>query len=140
MHPHAFENCTCFNLRKATRALTQHYDEALRSTGLGANQITILIVVKALGPIGISDLAGPLVMDRTTLTRNLTPLINGGYLASKEGEDRRRRLITITPKGGRIIREAEPIWKSVQSAIVDSLGHTRWARLLDDLNRVTRLT
>lgn len=139
MDPHAFPNCTCFNLRKATRALTQHYDEALRGTGLGANQIAVLSIVKARGPIGMSDLASHLVMDRTTLTRNLKPLVKTGYLMSKEGEDKRRRLISLTPKGRRALLDAEPIWKAVQSGITEKLGHAKWERLLGDLNQVTRL-
>ena len=139
MDPHAFENCTCFNLRKATRALTQRYDNALRPTGLGANQIAILFVVKALGPIGMSDLASHLVMDRTTLTRNLKPLVEASYLASDAGEDKRRRLISVTPNGQGVLTDAEPLWRSVQSHIADSLGPARWERLLGDLNRLTQL-
>lgn len=139
MDLHAFENCTCFNLRKATRALTQIYDEALRPVGLGANQIAILTIVKAMGPVGMSNLAAELVMDRTTLTRNLKPLQNSGYLKSQPGKDKRQRMITLTPSGRNALVKAEPIWKAVQTRIAKNLGHTRWARLLGDLNHVTRL-
>lgn len=140
MDPHAFPNCTCFNLRKATRALTQYYDDALRPTGLGANQIAVLSIVKETGPIGMSDLASHLVMDRTTLTRNLKPLIKAGHLITKEGEDRRRRLVSLTPTGKDALKNAEPIWKAVQTRITEKLGSAKWERLLSDLNHVTRLT
>lgn len=139
MDIHAFENCTCFNLRKATRALTQIYDDALRPVGLRANQVAILTISKAMGPIGMSDLASALVMDRTTLTRNLKPLHEAGYLESQPGEDKRRRVITLTSKGRRILADAEPLWKETQTRIADELGHTRWTRLLGDLNHVTQL-
>jgi DNA-binding MarR family transcriptional regulator len=140
MELHAFENCTCFNLRKATRALTQIYDDALRPIGLGANQVAILSVVKAIGPIGMGDLATPLVTDRTTLTRNLKPLIDAEYLVSHEGKDRRRRLIALTSKGRRVLSEAAPLWKEIQTRVANDLGQKRWARLLDDLNQVSRLS
>lgn len=140
MDPHNFQNCTCFNLRKATRALTQIYDDALRPIGLGANQVAILSVVKAIGPVGMSDLATPLVMDRTTLTRNLKPLIDAEYLTSREGEDRRRRMIALTAKGERVLTDAVPLWEEIQTRVADDLGQNRWARLLGDLQHVTRLT
>jgi DNA-binding MarR family transcriptional regulator len=140
MDLHDFKNCTCFNLRKATRALTQIYDDALRPIGLGANQVAILSVVKAMGYASIGELAVPLVMDRTTLTRNLKPLLDAGYLESREGKDRRRRLIGLTPKGQRILNDAIPVWQEIQTRVADTLGQDRWARLLGDLNHVTRLT
>jgi DNA-binding MarR family transcriptional regulator len=140
MDPHDFKNCTCFNLRKATRALTQIYDEALRPIGLGANQVAILSVVEATGTVGMSDLAQNLVMDRTTLTRNLKPLLDAGYLTSSEGKDRRRRLIALTQKGKRVLTDAVPLWQDVQTRVANALGHNRWARLLGDLQHVTRLS
>lgn len=140
MDPHVFANCTCFNLRKATRALTQVYDEALRPTGLGANQVAVLSVVKEMGPIGMGDLAAALVMDRTTLTRNLKPLLDANYVASTEGEDRRRRLIALTSKGLRVLTDAVPLWQEVQTRVSNTLGQNRWAGLLKDLQHVTHLS
>lgn len=140
MDIHEFTNCTCFNLRKATRALTQIYDDAFRPIGLGANQVTILIVVKEMGLVGMNDLASSLVMDRTTLTRNLKPLLKAGFLDSSEGTDKRRRMILLTPKGQRILITAIPLWQEVQTRVSDILGQNRWSRLLGDLQHVTRLS
>ena len=140
MDLHAFENCTCFNLRKATRALTQIYDDALRPIGIGANQVAILAIVSAKGPIPMGELAFALVMDRTTLTRNLKPLQQSGYLNFQEGEDRRQRLIVITDNGRHVLTEAEPVWKEIQTRIAKSLGLKKWSRLLGDLNQVTHLS
>jgi DNA-binding MarR family transcriptional regulator len=140
MNVHDFENCTCFNLRKATRVLTQIYDDALRPIGLRGNQIAILTIVKVMGPISLTDLADNLVMDRTTLTRNLKPLHDAGYLASQSGEDKRKRVIILTSAGAAILKRAEPIWKQLQTDIAKTLGHTRWARLLGDLDHVTHLS
>jgi DNA-binding MarR family transcriptional regulator len=78
-------------------------------------------------------------MDRTTLTRNLKPLIIAGYLNSSEGEDRRRRMISLTPAGDNIHKKAVPIWQEIQTQVTDALGQERWTRLLGDLHRVTRL-
>ncbi|MEE8273100.1 MAG: MarR family transcriptional regulator, partial [Alphaproteobacteria bacterium] len=66
--------CTCFNLRKAARAVTQLYDAALGPSGLRATQFSLIAALGVRGAPTISQLAKAMVMDRTTLTRNLKPL------------------------------------------------------------------
>jgi hypothetical protein len=72
--------CACFNFRKASRAVTQHFDEQLQPTGLRSTQLVILLAVAVYESSGMAELARALVMDRSTLTRNLRPLINQGLL------------------------------------------------------------
>jgi DNA-binding MarR family transcriptional regulator len=126
-------NCTCFGLRKAARAVTQMYDQALKPSGLRATQLSLLFAAERAGPRGIGELAELLVMDRTTLTRNLKPLLDRGLLVRGEGADRRRRPIGITPAGRDAIAQALPYWREAQSRMVGSLGRSRWGRLLGDL-------
>ena len=67
-------NCTFANLRKASRTVSQAYNDALRPAGLKATQFTLLATLNKRGEVSVSELAAALVMDRTTLTRNLKPL------------------------------------------------------------------
>lgn len=129
-------NCICFNLRKAARAVTQIYDEALKPSGLRSTQFSLLSVVEAYGPTGISDLAKKLVTDRTTLTRNLKPLLSQKLLEVVDGEDRRQRPITLTSKGRDTLAQAMPLWRDVQTRMAEDLGHARWTGMLGDLNEV----
>ena len=133
-------NCTCLNLRKATRAVTQMYDEALKPSGLRVTQFSLLSVVKNNGPIGITELAELMVTDRTTLTRNLKPLLNQELLEVVDGQDRRRRPIALTSSGRDRLDQAQPLWRKVQSRLTTDLGHSRWTGLLADLNEVLRQT
>ena len=126
-------NCTCFGLRKAARAVTQMYDQALKPTGLRATQLSLLVSVEHSGPRGMSELAEQLVMDRTTLTRNLKPLLDRGLLKSVEGSDRRRRPIAITANGRSALAQALPYWREAQARMTGGLGRVRWGRLLGDL-------
>ncbi len=126
-------NCTCFGLRKAARAVTQMYDRALKPTGLRTTQFSLLAVAERAGPRGMAELAEQLVMDRTTLTRNLKPLLDRGLLESVAGADRRRRPIAITTEGRAALTEALPYWREAQAQIAGSLGRSRWWRLLGDL-------
>ncbi len=101
-------NCTCFGLRKAARAVTQMYDQALKPSGLRATQLSLLAVTERAGPRRMAEIAELLVMDRTTLTRNLKPLLDRGLLKSIEGSDRRRRPIAITAEGRAALAQALP--------------------------------
>lgn len=132
-------NCTCLGLRKAARAVTQMYDEALRPAGLRPSQFSLLFAVDHVGTSGISDLAGMLVLDRTTLTRNLKPLLDRKLLEVIDGPDRRRRPIAITTKGRNVLARALPLWQEVQTRLAFGLGRARWWGLLGDLRDAVEL-
>ncbi len=128
-----FRACACFNVRKAARLVTQQYDEMLQGTGLRATQLTILVVIALQGPITMSELAKVLVMDQTTLTRNLTPLEKQGLVQRVPGTDRRTRRVSLTPKGVTTVVTAIPLWKRAQTKVLGTFGKTRFHRLLSDL-------
>ncbi len=129
----AATRCANFNLRRASRALGQVYDAALRPLGLKGTQFSLLTALALLGPVPLSELARELGMDRTSLTRNLRPLLREGYVRDDRGEDRRLRILELTDAGRRIYREALPLWQAVQDRVEDRLGTERMARLLADL-------
>jgi DNA-binding MarR family transcriptional regulator len=131
--------CTCANLRKATRMVTQAYDTALQPSGLKATQFTLLSVLENCGPLPLTQLAAALVMDRTTLTRNLKPLVANGFVAIEPAADQRVRQVVLTSAGRRVWRAARPHWETAQSKFVERLGVERWSGLIDDLAAVTAI-
>ena len=126
-------NCIHFSLRKASRAVTQHYDAILQPTGLRGTQFSILSVISYLGQVSISDLADRLVMDRTTLTRNLKPLDKNGLVEVSPGEDRRVKIVKLTPTGCNALKKALPYWEEAQSSMLSHLSDKRANILLGDL-------
>ena len=98
--------CICFNLRKAARVITQIYDEAFRPTGFRSTQMPLLVATAALGPVTVNRLAEAVVMDRTTLTRNLKPLEKQGLLRVKTVELNSLRRSVLAP--GTMIRWENP--------------------------------
>lgn len=129
--------CACFNLRKASRSLTSFYDEQLRELGITTPQFTILMMIEELGESRITPLADELVVDRTTLTRNLDRLKEEGLVQSRPGkEDARTTVISLTDEGAEILERAYPKWKEVQKEVVDGLGEETFMQLIDILNRV----
>jgi DNA-binding MarR family transcriptional regulator len=126
----ALDVCACFNFRKASRAVTQFYDEALQPCGLRSTQLVILLSAAVNPGLGISKLARELVMDASTLNRNLKPLEKRGLIAVQDSRDGRRRLVTLTSKGEESIRSAVPLWNGAQSKLVEQFGMQRFKDLL----------
>lgn len=125
--------CACAGLRKASRAVTQLFDAALAPCGLRATQFTVLNAVALSEGVSMSRLAERLVMDRTTLTRNLRPLEKEGLIRIERGADQRERLIRLTRRGRTTFERALPHWIEAQKTIVDGFGIRRWRALLGEL-------
>lgn len=127
-------SCACFNLRKTARAVTQHYSKFMADTGLKETQFSILSVLKQTGPLPMGHLAEALVMDRTTLTRNLKPLRINGLLKIVPGNDGRTKLVLITPKGSSAFTKALPSWTKAQDTLINVFGQNEWNILKVQLN------
>jgi DNA-binding MarR family transcriptional regulator len=129
-------NCACFNFRKASRSVTQLFDQTLSPIGLRSTQLVILLASQELGASGMVRLARELVMDRSTITRNLQPLISQGFLNVSGKSGRAGKKVEITPAGQKKIAEAVPYWEKAQSALLSTLGQDRWTRVMRDLHIV----
>ena len=131
--------CACANLRRAARAVTQVFDEALAPSGLRATQFTLLVTSRLMGESTINELAERMAMDRTTLSRNLKVLVRSGLLEVRPGEDGRTRLVRLTPAGEHALEEAYPLWQQAQQETVGVLGEERHQALLGDVCRMVFL-
>lgn len=132
--------CACANFRKASRAITQFYDASLRPSGLRVTQYTPMAAVALMGSPTIAELAEKLVIDRTTLTRDLKVLEGRGLVEVRTGaNDRRTRVAELTEAGRRTLAEAVPLWEQAQSAVVEGLGRQRWGSMLVDLSDAVTL-
>lgn len=129
----------CANLRRAARALTQRYDEALRPLGLTITQFTILQALSLSGAITQGKLGEILAMDSTTLTRTLAVMSGHGWVAKKYGTDRRERLLRLTRTGESELNRALPHWRSTQERLRARLGKQRWDELTTLINDTTAI-
>src|SRR5262249_56154239 len=91
--------CLCNALRQASRAVSRLYDEELRSVGLRTTQYSLLSQLDRWGEVRQRDLGGRTSLDETTLTRNLRPLIDSGWVALGSAQDRPEKLVRLTPAG-----------------------------------------
>ena len=113
--------CTCFKLRKLTRAMSRLYDQHMASVGLKTTQYSVLNNV-AREALPVAELAERLGTERTTLTRNLKPLIDAHWVTLEAGQDSRQRIVTITAAGRDKVKQAHVAWRAAQSALENLLG------------------
>jgi len=119
--------------------ITKHYDDALQSLELKPTQFTILAVLSSVETITVTDLADYMILDRTTLTRNLRPLEKQGMIKTGAGEDRRTRMISLSKKGLNKLEMAIPLWKQAQKDITKYMGSNRFDNFLIELNYVEKM-
>jgi DNA-binding MarR family transcriptional regulator len=124
------EECNCLAIRQAARHITQFYDRFLASAGLRTTQFSILAKLRRLGPMTINALAADLVMDRTTLGRNVLPLERDGLVASEQGRtDRRSKELRLTEAGAERLRTAVAGWTEAQTRFEAVFGGKRTSKL-----------
>jgi DNA-binding MarR family transcriptional regulator len=124
--------CNATAMRKASRRLTQLYDDALEPCGLRSTQFAILAELgrRSLEPPTMRELADALVMDRSALGHNLRPLERGELIALEESEeDRRRRHVVMTPQGKAKLKQAKRLWQTAQDRFNEVFGQSQATNL-----------
>ncbi|MBX3521132.1 MAG: MarR family transcriptional regulator [Xanthobacteraceae bacterium] len=115
--------CACTILRQAARVATQHFDKTLATSGLRISQLSVLTTLRYVGPKTINELAEIMVLDRTTLGRNLRPLQRDGYIAVEAGQDdRRTKKLVLTKKGEKAAVKAMDSWGDAQTSFEQAIG------------------
>jgi DNA-binding MarR family transcriptional regulator len=131
--------CLCDALRQASRAVSRLYDEELRDVVLRTTQFSLLDHLRDAGEIRQRDLGVLTSLDQTTLTRNLRPLIDAGWVAVTTGADRREKLVHVTEAGAAKLEEARPAWERAQARMRSRLPEATWSDLLATLPNVASL-
>jgi DNA-binding MarR family transcriptional regulator len=130
--------CNCLALRQAARHVTQFYDQVLAPSGLRTTQFSILAKLCRLGPMTINSLAKDLVMDRTTLGRNILPLQRDGLIAAVRGMgDRRSKELHLTRAGEGRLRTATKLWAQAQGRFEAVFGAPRATALRAVLHKIS---
>jgi DNA-binding MarR family transcriptional regulator len=119
----------------ASRVVSRHYDSALAPVGLSTSSYSILSRTAREGPLPLGALAARLAMDRTTLSRELVPLVDAGLLEAEPDEhDRRKRIVVLTDEGAALVKEARPLWARAQKDLARRFGTGRTDGLMTELH------
>ena len=121
----AARECIMMRVRMTSRAVTKHYDDAFRDLGITGAQATLLMSLNNNPGQSATDMASDLVIDRTTLVRNLDLLERNGLIATKaDGRSRRKEL---TPEGERVVQSSLDRWNTAQQSLIERLGASAWS-------------
>jgi DNA-binding MarR family transcriptional regulator len=131
-------SCMGTRVRRTARVVGNYYDMHLKSAGLKGTQFTLLNAIFLNPSITITQLADLLLLNRTTLNRNLKPLERQGLVRTSPGKDQRTRVLNLTQEGRNILQSALPLWLEAQSGVVETLG-IRIQRLTEDLSQLEKL-
>lgn len=129
MNPLYKSACYCTNMRRSTNMISSFYDSALKKAGLTVAQYYLLINLSRLESANITHWAEHVGLDRSTMVRNIKPLLERGLIESTEGHG---KTFTLSPKGKSILDLAVPIWQQSQTQIEEILGE-------DDINALFRI-
>ena len=131
-------DCLCGNMRMASRALTQLYDAYLAPSGLTSGQLPVLWSVIAAEPLSLGEIADWLVMDKTTVSRNVAALAAMGLVDLKPGPDARVKLASSTAKGRKAFAAAMPLWRSAQALVEKKIGAATFAQAVLGARKLAR--
>ena len=139
MQPISTAPCICFRVRRASRALTRVYDEALAPAGLTVTQFSILRNSQRLDAPTVGALADYTGHERSALWRTLQPLAREGLIELEPGSDQRTRRVRVTAAGAAAVKRAEPLWDESQGRVEARLGEDRQRQLVALLKEVESL-
>jgi DNA-binding MarR family transcriptional regulator len=127
------EQLPCMNLsyRKASRVISQIYDRELAELGLKCGQFSILRAVRIIEQTTNAELQELLVLDQTTLSRSLKPLIRDGLINSASGLDRREKLLSLSRQGKKLYSKADKKWQQAQEVVIRKLGRKTAEQILE---------
>jgi len=132
------QECICLAVRQADRHITQFYDQLLAPSGLRTTQFSLLAKLRRRGPMTINALAAEMVMDRTTLGRNILPLERDGLIRIESAvSDRRSKQIRVTKRGEKRLDAASKGWTRAQAQFESVFGSGRTSELRTLLRAVT---
>jgi DNA-binding MarR family transcriptional regulator len=130
--------CNLFFLRSAARAVNRQYSAVMKGSGLQPNQFSLLFILNLAGPLSITELAGKMELDRTSMSRNLSPLKKLGLIEIAEEGWHRTRAVSLTAKGESVLQKAMPLWRQAQHDFAEQMGLEDTATLMALLKRASK--
>ena len=131
-------NCAFGKIRLVSRFVTNLYADALKEGGITPVQFSMMTAIKILDGANVNALSDAIKMDRTTINRNLKPLVRDGYVIVNESSDRRERIIALSEEGMAVFEQGYGRWKEAQRDLETLLGEETWEALHTLLDTVIR--
>jgi DNA-binding MarR family transcriptional regulator len=106
--------CLGYRTRKLARAVTRLYNDRLRPLGLNLTEMNLLAAIAAQGSVQPARLGRAMALEKSTLSRNSSRLVERGWVEVRDHPDGRGVLLTLTARGNKMLLRAVPAWKQAQ--------------------------
>ena len=133
------EKCYCIGFRRAARAVTAYYDRIMLQSGLTINQYSLLMYLLRIAPCNATALAKTMKLERTTLLRNIKPLVEKGLMQDLAEEGERDRQLTVTKQGIATLEVAQKLWKKAQAGLKAHVGEGSFEKLMSTIAGLEQL-
>lgn len=132
--------CALFDVHRLGRILTGLYNARMKDVPMSISQYTLVTNIAALQPARVTEVAAAMLMDRTSVTRLIEPLISRGFLRMEQDEeDRRARILTVTSKGRVALEKSGHAWREAQQEFFNVIGAEKWMLLRKTLRETIHL-
>lgn len=115
-------SCIIMNTVAASRLLLRRYDARLRYLGVTVQQFYLLAAIRSQPGEPVSVLARKVLLDRTSLTRNLDLLERKGLVRRRDGQSGNRRVCELTQSGTAVLDELLPQWRKAKAELMQGLS------------------
>lgn len=115
-------SCYCLKIRRATNDVTRFYDHVLKPSGITVSQYSILLNISRAEKGSIKELADMAELDRSTLARNIKPLINRNLIIDAKLPGTRDSKLKLTDEGIRTLEKSKMLWEEAQHQVEKKLG------------------
>jgi len=114
--------CINAKLRKLHRLLNNAYQSKINPFGLRGSMLSILFIIGKRKDINQKTIADALVLDQSTMSRDLKKLVEKGWVKISKGEDARSSQLSLTKEGYQLLEEIAPIWETLHHRVEATLG------------------
>jgi DNA-binding MarR family transcriptional regulator len=106
--------CLGYRTRKLARAVTRLYNDRLRPLGLNLTEMNLLAAIAAQGSVQPARLGRAMALEKSTLSRNSSRLVERGWVEVRDHPDGRGVLLAVTARGNEMLLRAVPAWEQAQ--------------------------
>jgi MarR family transcriptional regulator, organic hydroperoxide resistance regulator len=110
-------------LKAGQRVFERWANEAMRPLGLTGAQADALLVIRQAGPLSLKELGELLIAEAGHPSRLVDRLVDAGLVERREaGDDRRRVILSLTPQGRKVEKQAAEARHAIVEASAQLFG------------------
>ncbi len=115
--------CLNAKLRRLHRLLNGVYQARIRPYGLRGSMLSILFIIGKSPRVLQKDLSERLVLDESTISRDIGRLMKEGWVGRRASKDDGRSYdLFVTDSGYQLLEEVTPVWIELQQSVERLLG------------------